>query len=48
MSQQGLWTQARENLDIVTIVFANRSYAILQGEMRNVGIRALGAMHKEC
>jgi acetolactate synthase-1/2/3 large subunit len=39
---QGLWTQARENLDIVTIVFANRSYAILQGEMRNVGVKEFG------
>ncbi|MGF9761654.1 acetolactate synthase large subunit [Microvirga sp. 0TCS3.31] len=39
---QGLWTQARENLDIVTIVFANRSYAILQGEMRNVGVQNFG------
>ena len=26
---QALWTQAREALDVVTIVFANRSYAIL-------------------
>lgn len=39
---QGLWTQARENLDVVTIVYANRSYAILQGEMRNVGVNQLG------
>ncbi len=35
---QGLWTQAREKLDIVTIVFANRGYAILHGEMRKVGV----------
>jgi acetolactate synthase-1/2/3 large subunit len=39
---QGLWTQARENLDIVTIVFANASYAILQGEMRAVGVNTIG------
>ena len=39
---QGLWTQARENLDIVTVVFANRSYAILHGEMRNVGVNDFG------
>lgn len=39
---QGLWTQARENLDVVTIVFANSSYAILQGEMRNVGVNQFG------
>ena len=34
---QALWTQARENLDIVTIVFANRIYQILRGEFDNVG-----------
>lgn len=39
---QGLWTQARERLDIVTVVFANRSYAILEGEMRNVGVNHFG------
>jgi acetolactate synthase-1/2/3 large subunit len=39
---QGLWTQARENLDVVTIVFANRTYAILHGEMKNVGVNAIG------
>lgn len=39
---QGLWTQAREQLDVVTIVFANRAYAILQNEMRNVGVNDFG------
>ena len=39
---QGLWTQARENLDVTTVVFANRAYAILQGEMRNVGVNEFG------
>jgi acetolactate synthase I/II/III large subunit len=39
---QGLWTQARENLDVVTIVFSNRTYAILHGEMRNVGVNEFG------
>lgn len=39
---QGLWTQARENLDVVTIIFSNRAYAILQGEMRNVGVNDFG------
>ena len=34
---QGLWTQAREKLDVTTIIFSNRSYAILLGEYRNVG-----------
>jgi acetolactate synthase-1/2/3 large subunit len=39
---QGLWTQAREQLDVVTVVFANSAYRILQGEMTNVGVNAYG------
>lgn len=39
---QGLWTQAREQLDVVTIVFANHAYKILQGEMINVGVNSFG------
>jgi acetolactate synthase-1/2/3 large subunit len=39
---QGLWTQARERLDVLTIVFSNRGYAILKGEMRNVGVNDFG------
>lgn len=34
---QALWTQAREGTDTLTIVFANRRYAILHGELKNVG-----------
>lgn len=39
---QGLWTQAREKLNVLTIVYANRAYRILQGEMTNVGVNAYG------
>jgi acetolactate synthase I/II/III large subunit len=39
---QGLWTHARENLDVLTIVFSNRSYATLWGEMRKVGAQNPG------
>jgi acetolactate synthase-1/2/3 large subunit len=39
---QALWTHARENLDVVSIVLSNRSYAILRHEMRNVGIQEPG------
>ncbi|MGN7803518.1 acetolactate synthase large subunit [Ensifer sp. 22521] len=39
---QGLWTQVRENLDIVTVIFSNRTYAILHAEMRNVGVEEIG------
>ena len=34
---QGLWTQARENLDVTTVIFNNRKYAILQVEFMRVG-----------
>lgn len=36
-SLQALWTQAREHLDVVNVVFANRRYRILQGELLAVG-----------
>jgi acetolactate synthase-1/2/3 large subunit len=39
---QSLWTQARENLDIVTILLNNRSYAILRMELANVGAQNVG------
>ena len=39
---QALWTQARENLDITTILFANRSYAVLHAELRGVGAGEAG------
>ena len=35
---QSLWSMARENLDITVLVFANRSYQILRGELTNVGV----------
>ena len=35
---QSLWTHANENLDILTIVLVNNAYAILRGELKNVGI----------
>jgi len=39
---QALWTQARERLDVLTVIWANRSYAILRGELANVGARNPG------
>ena len=39
---QSLWTMARENLDITTIIFSNRSYKILRGELSNVGVQNPG------
>ena len=34
---QGLWTQAREKLDVTTVILSNRKYQILIGELANVG-----------
>ena len=36
---QALWTQAHERLDVTTIIFANRKYAILLQEFANVGAK---------
>ena len=41
---QALWTMAREKLDIINIIFNNRSYAILNVELQRVG--AVGASEK--
>ena len=34
---QALWTQARERLDVTTVILSNRKYAILLGELAAVG-----------
>jgi acetolactate synthase-1/2/3 large subunit len=34
---QALWTQAREELDVTTVIFSNRRYAILEMEYSRVG-----------
>jgi acetolactate synthase-1/2/3 large subunit len=39
---QALWTQARENLNVTTVLFNNRSYAILRHELANVGAQNVG------
>ena len=39
---QALWTQARENLDVTTVIFSNRSYAILNIEMARAGFDSPG------
>ena len=39
---QSLWSMAREQLDVTTIVFSNRSYKILRGELSNVGVQNPG------
>jgi acetolactate synthase-1/2/3 large subunit len=39
---QALWTMARESLNVTTVVFANRSYAVLQREFSGIGAGAPG------
>ncbi len=39
---QSLWTMAREKLNITTVIFSNRAYAILKGEYANVGAGNMG------
>src|SRR5690606_24809525 len=39
---QALWTQARERLKCLTVIFSNRRYAILHQEMANVGVTEMG------
>ena len=39
---QALWTQAREGLDVTTILLDNSSYAILNFELKRVGAEAGG------
>ena len=34
----GLWTQARENLDVTTVVYDNSAYDILRIELQRVGV----------
>jgi acetolactate synthase-1/2/3 large subunit len=39
---QSLWMQQREGLDVTTIIFNNRAYAILNLELSRVGARTDG------
>jgi acetolactate synthase-1/2/3 large subunit len=40
---QGLWTQARERLDITTVIYSNSAYSILEVELRRATSTAPGA-----
>jgi acetolactate synthase-1/2/3 large subunit len=44
---QSLWTQAREGLDVTTVVLNNGSYAILQLELSRVGAESAGPLAKD-
>ena len=40
---QYLWTAARESLNIVTVIYSNRQYNILEVEYRRMGVNDIGA-----
>ena len=39
---QSLWTQAREKLNVMTLIWSNRAYEILRGELTAVGAKNPG------
>ena len=39
---QSLWTQARESLNITTLLCSNRSYNILKMELERAGVKSIG------
>ncbi|MFN8723852.1 MAG: acetolactate synthase large subunit [Rhodospirillales bacterium] len=41
-TNQGLWTMAREGLNVTVVLLNNRSYATLVGELANVGAKNAG------
>jgi len=42
-TNQFLWTAARETLNLITVIYCNRSYGILEVEYRRLGINDIGA-----
>jgi acetolactate synthase-1/2/3 large subunit len=40
---QALWTQAREGLNVTTLICSNRSYRILQVELNRAGVTSYGS-----
>lgn len=43
---QSLWTMARENLNVTTIIFNNASYSVLNIELERVGAESIGEKAK--
>jgi acetolactate synthase-1/2/3 large subunit len=44
---QGLWTQARESLNVTTVLISNRRYQILRHELARAGVDTIGAAATE-
>ena len=45
---QALWTQAREGLDVTTVILNNGSYAVLNMELSRVGAATPGRRRSRC
>jgi acetolactate synthase-1/2/3 large subunit len=41
-TNQALWTQARENLNVTSVIFNNQKYGILQTEYLRLGVNEIG------
>lgn len=41
-TNQAFWTQARESLNVTTVIFSNRSYGILETEYLRLGVNEVG------
>ncbi len=46
-TMQALWTQARQGLDVTTLIFSNRSYDILKFELARFGVLTPGPAAQE-
>src|SRR5487761_954893 len=46
-TSQALWTMAREGLNVTTVVFANRDYAVLKREFANLDVGDPGPQARE-
>ncbi|MFW3895176.1 acetolactate synthase large subunit [Pseudomonas bharatica] len=44
---QALWTMARQRLNIVVVIYANRKYKVLQAELARMGVADLGGNARE-
>jgi acetolactate synthase-1/2/3 large subunit len=41
-TNQALWTQAREQLNVITVIFNNQRYGILETEYLRLGVNEVG------
>jgi acetolactate synthase-1/2/3 large subunit len=41
-TNQALWTQARESLNVITVIFNNQIYGILETEYLRLGVNTVG------